>query len=520
MMLDTVTPPPTDLTGDRWAARTVRLGPDARLDCGTVEAVARDRKVHVALSPAGAAAVAAGRGWLDDVLAAGQPVYGTSTGFGPFVKYPSGDGGGEAHGLGLVGHLGAGAGASAPAEWVRGTMLVRANALAQGQSAVSPHALGAYLALLSADLIPVVPELGSVGASGDLIPLSYAARAVGGDGQVWVRGYKRPAADALAAAGLLPCRLSGRDALALTNGTSYLTAVAALAAARGRRLLAAAERLTGWAYRTLGCTLQALDPRLHAARGHAGQAESAARIRAEATRDGGRTDGTRPLQEVYSLRCAPQVLGSCRENLTFAERIVEAEANGVSDNPVFFGTGGRGEVAHGGNFHGQQVAFAADALNAALTQTALLADRQVDVLGNPTWTGAPLLLAWEPGRFSGIAGAQICSTAIAAEMRALCQAHAVATIPTNGGNQDIVPMGALAARRAYQQTDLLARVLAVLAIALGQLNGLRELGRAPGEPAAPPPGTPPFEPFTADRPLGDDIERIAAGLLVPDGDTA
>ena len=375
----------------------------------------------------------------------------------------------------------------------------------------------AYLRLLENEIIPAVPEIGSVGASGDLVPLACIARVLTGEGEILHEGKTRSAAIALSEAGLAPISLDGRDALGLTNGVSFLSAYATLAVARAERLLGIAERLTGWMYRALGCRRAALDPRLHRARGHQGQQRSAAAILREAISDGASEDTTRPLQEIYSLRCAPQVLGACRENLDYARRVIETEINGISDNPLCFPETDDAPEAmlHGGNFHGQQVAFAADALNAALTQAALLVDRQIDALLNPQINGgAPLLLAWEPGATSGMAGAQLTATALAAEMRADAQAHATATIPTNGGNQDIVSMGALAARRAYQQTDRFAAVLAILGIGLQQLDFLRAEGRAPGKTTSAPTFFPDFEPFRQDRPLQHDIARIAQEWLL------
>ena len=326
-----------------------------------------------------------------------------------------------------------------------------------------------------------------------------------------------PAADALRLSGLSVQVLEGRDALALANGTSFLTAFAALAVARAERLVARAEMLTGWMYRLLHARPDALDDRLHTRRGHGGQIESARRIRQEAFAGGAWavSDG-RALQEVYSLRCAPQILGACRDNLASARATVETEMNGVSDNPLIFWDEAGGPVAlHGGNFQGQQVAFAADMLGAALTQTAILAERQLDaiVTPSPTNENAPLLLAWEPGATSGLAGVQITATALVAEMRSLTHAHATYSQPTNGNNQDVVSMGTLAARRAFALTDHLAAVHAALSLGLSQLTFLREQGRASGPVCPLPAWMPHWEPLTDDRPLHDTLQQIADAWL-------
>jgi histidine ammonia-lyase/tyrosine ammonia-lyase len=175
------------------------------------------------------------------------------------------------------------------------------------------------------------------------------------------------------------------------------------------------------------------------------------------------------------------------------------------------------QALHGGNFHGQHAAFAADALNAALTQVAVLVDRQVDALLNPRINGgAPLLLAALPGPLSGLAGAQLTSTALVAEMRLRAQAIATSSIPTNGGNQDVVPMASLSARAAYAQTGALASVLAILGMSLAQLDALRREGVAPGRPTGLPPWMPPFRPLLRDRPVGGDLRRIARAWLAPE----
>lgn len=513
---------------------TVPLGPDVRLTCETVERFAtagEDDRPAARLSAAAVSAMDASCATLEELERAGTPVYGTTTGFGPFVTYASGDGGRGlcGHGAGLLAHLGAGWGPVgaewAPSETVRAAMLIRAQNLAQGFSGIRPSLLRAYLRLLEEEIVPCVPPVGSVGASGDLVPLAHIARALAGaeGALVYYRGQKMPVAAALEYAGLAPAILDGRDALAFTNGTSFLTGYAALAVARAERLVAFAEGLTGWMYRLLGARAQALDPRLHAARGHAGQEESAGRIRAEAARHGDWEDDSRPLQEVYSIRCAPQVLGACRENLAHARRLVETEINGASDNPLLFGGEGEPPAAvHGGNFHGQQVAFAADALNAALTQAGVLAERQIDALVTPSRTNnhAPLLLAWEPGATSGLAGAQLTATSLVAEMRSRAQMHATFSIPTNGDNQDVVSMGTLAARAALEQTERLAAILAIYALALHQLDFLRNEGRAQGRTTPAPPWAPPVEPVRQDRPLHADIARLCRHFLTADATNA
>jgi histidine ammonia-lyase/tyrosine ammonia-lyase len=509
----------------------LRLGPDRTLTCADVETVACANAPAVAFTDAARTALDASCDALDDLVRRRVPVYGLTTGFGPLVAFASAradEANGEAphedeaeaaHGLGLLRHLGTGAGPLTPAPVVRATMTARLQSVAQGYSALRPATADAYARLLASGLVPAVPTVGSLGASGDLTPLAHIARVLVGEGRVVLHdGSCVAASEALAQAGLPVATLRGRDALALVNGTAYMTAYGALAVARARRLVARAEALTGWIYRLLGCSLQPLDARLHAPRGHAGQAASARAIREAATEGGYGRNEARPLQEVYSIRCAPQVLGACREQIDYAARVIATELNGVTDNPMIVQAenGAAPEALHGGNFQGQQVALASDALNAAVTQAGVLAERQIDVLLRPaTNGGAPLLLAWRPGVTSGLAGAQLTATALVAELRHHAQAAATSSIPTNGGNQDVVSMGALAARTAYEQTPRLASILAVLGMAAAQLTHLRAEGVARGPAPNAPVWMPPFAPVRHDRALRAEIEQVAETWLTP-----
>lgn len=495
----------------------VVLDPQSALTPEQVERLSSRPCVRAVLSPRAEAAMRQSCETMRRLCERGAPIYGVTTGFGPFVRFSAGKQATHRHGLGLVNHLCAGFGPPAASPVVRAAMLVRARAVVAGHSAVSPEVVRGLLKLLEHDIVPEVPEVGSVGASGDLIPLAFVARALHGLGEVRLGGRRTTARTALRRCGIKPLRPAARDVLGLVNGTSFMTAYASLAVCRAVRLLGWAERLTGWAYRLLGCRAGALDDRLHQARGHPGQRESARAILSEAAAFGPFEDPSRPLQEVYSLRCAPQFLGACRDQLAYARHVIQREINGVNDNPLFFSAadgGSDGSVVHGGNFQGQQIAFASDAINAAVTQMAVLAERQIDTVLSPVHNGgAPLLLAWEPGPCSGLAGAQITATAVVADMRQHAYPAAVGSIPTNGGNQDVVSMGTNAARHAWGQTPRCAAVLAVLALSLHRLSDLRDRGRAPGPRTPLPTWLPACRRFARDVPLHGELDRLARILL-------
>lgn len=497
------------------------MGPDVALSASDVERVANAEcgLLSYDITSSARTRMQAAREALTAAVDRGEEIYGVTTGFGPFVTCPASTDA-VIQGTGLVNHLGAGWGGVASLEVARATMLIRSQALAQGCSAVSDRVVEGMLTLLDAGVHPAVPEIGSVGASGDLIPLAHVVRCMTGEGSAVLDGSIVPALDALHAAQVEPIEVPARDALGVVNGTSFMSAYATLALARAERIVDRAEQITGWIYRLLGCRAQALDPRLHAARGQHGQAVSAQRILQEASRFGAFQDDGRPLQEVYSLRCAPQFIGAAREQIAHAKRLIEIEINNVNDNPISWpGDDSVGEpaVVHGGNFQGQQIGFASDAINTALVQVAILAERQLDVITNPEFNGgAPLLLAETPGRDAGMAGAQITCTALTAEIKAFGQMHANASMPTNGRNQDVVSMGTMAARMAFSQTERVAGVLGILGIGAAQLTALRERGRSDGRLTPVLEIFEGYEPFTHDRALYPSVQSMSARVLSRD----
>nr|WP_258544521.1 aromatic amino acid ammonia-lyase [Micromonospora provocatoris] len=316
-----------------------------------------------------------------------------------------------------------------------------------------------------------------------------------------------PAAEALALAGLEPLPLDGRDALALVNGTSLTTAATALALDTVRAAHRAVQVLTCLLADLLGSDTQFLDARLLRAYGHPGAVDVGARMRRVSA--GLVASGTRPLQEPYSIRCTPQLLGAAEDALRYVDAVVAADLASVTDNPLFFPDDDL--VVHGGNFFGQPAAFAADVLSMVTAQVGNLAERQLDLLVDPNRNGGlPPMLAAGPGQQHGLQGVQLASTALITEIRRDTVPASMQSVPTNLHNQDVVPLGTQAALRALDQARLLHLVVGSLALGLRQAAyvGAREptASGCAGALAAVAAVVPPVDP---DRPLDGDVRRAA-----------
>ncbi|MFI0898317.1 aromatic amino acid ammonia-lyase [Streptomyces sp. NPDC020983] len=447
---------------------------------------------------------------------AGPRIYGTTTGFGALAGY-AGRASEADQCDNTLAHLGAGQGPDLPQEITRAALLLRARTLARGLSGVSEEVVERLAAMFATTFSPAVPRYGSVGASGDLIPLAYATQALRGRGHAYLDGRRLPAADALAAAGLRPLTLDGRDALALVNGTPVTTAATALARDAVRDAHRALADLTALLADLLGCDTAFLDADLLAAYGHPGARDVGVRMREML--GGGAPSGSRPLQEPYSIRCAPQLLGAAEDALRHIDGVVAADLDGVSDNPLFLPDGPeRGKVVHGGNFFGQPAAFAADLLALVTAQLGNLAERQLDLLVDPVRNGGlPPMLTATPGAQHGLQGVQLATTALVAEIRRAAAPASVQSLPTNLHNQDVVPFGTQAALRAYDAAELLHLLCGSLALGLRQAAHVG--ARRPTAPRcaalldALAGAVPAVEP---DRPLDADV-RAAARLVVTYG---
>ncbi|MDX8054196.1 aromatic amino acid ammonia-lyase [Lentzea sp. BCCO 10_0798] len=425
--------------------------------------LARD-PLHVELPADVRDRIARCRGFVLEVSASGRAIYGVTTGFGPLVEFAGRpDSAGQCDNT--IFHLIVGHGELLPPAVARAAVLARLFSLAQGRSGVSEQVVDSLTAMLDTEFAPAVPRLGSVGASGDLQPLAYVAHALRGNGNAFFQGRLMPAVEALALAGLEKLVLDGRDALALVNGISVTAAALGLAVAQAVRARRTAELLSALMTDVLGCGTEFTSVGLLAAFGHPDVAESGASIRTWL--EGSTPSGARPLQEPYSIRCTPQLIGAAGTSVRHADEVVRRDLNGVSDNPLFFPE--TGEVVHGGNFFGQPSAFAADQLNVALVQLGNLAERQLDLMVDPHRSnGLPPMLSPLPGHHHALQGVQLCATATVAAMRRAATPASTQSLPTNLHNQDVVPFGTQAALTALDQARLLRYLHAGLAIALRQ----------------------------------------------------
>ncbi len=438
------------------------------LDLDALAALAHGGRQCV-LSAAARVRVAAGREAVRRALAREQPVYGVNTGFGDLARVRI-----DRDRLALLqerlilSHC-AGVGEPLPAAVVRAMLALRANALARGHSGVRPELIDALLALLNADVLPLVPSRGSVGASGDLAPLAHLALPLLGRGRVRIGARTVDAREGLRHAGLEPLVLAPKEGLALINGTQAMCAMVGLAALEVRRLVRIADLVAALSADALRGTDTAFDARLHALRPHPGQQCSAANMRrllaGSGIRDSHRQGDVR-VQDPYSLRCVPQVHGAVRDVLADAERRLAVELNAVTDNPLVFADDD--DILSGGNFHGEPLAFAADFLAIAVSELGAISERRIEKLTNTAFSGlAPFLVA-DAGLNSGFMIAQVTAAALAAENKVYAHPASVDSIPTSADKEDHVSMGMGAALKLGPVIANVERILAIELVAAAQ----------------------------------------------------
>ncbi len=411
------------------------------------------------------AKIAASAAAVERILARHEPVYGINTGFGKLASVKIGDADLETLQRNIVLSHAAGVGAPMPVPVARLMMALKLASLAQGASGVRPATIALLEAMLAKDLIPVIPAQGSVGASGDLAPLAHLAAAMIGVGRIG----DKPAAQALADAGLAPLTLGPKEGLALLNGTQFSCAYALAGLFEAERLFQTALVTGALSTEAAKGSDTPFDPRIHTLRRHKGQIETAASLRTLMAGSAIRAShaiGDERVQDPYCLRCQPQVMGAVLDLLRQAAVTLGTEANGVSDNPLIFAE--TDEALSGGNFHAEPVAFAADMVALALCEIGSIAERRIAMLVDPALSGLPAFLTPRPGLNSGFMIPQVTAAALVSENKQRAYPASVDSIPTSANQEDHVSMAAHGARRLMAMAENLANILGIEYLAAAQ----------------------------------------------------
>ncbi|MBN1105402.1 MAG: histidine ammonia-lyase [Deltaproteobacteria bacterium] len=416
-------------------------------------------------------------------LEAGLPMYGINTGFGKFENVSIPEDQLKALQINLIRADAVGIGDALSKNIVRGVMLLRVNSLARGYSGARPEVLTTLLEMLNRGVTPVIPEKGSVGASGDLCPLAHMVLPMIGEGEAEFGGDVLEGAEAMDRAGLPLLKLLAKEGLALINGTPVMTSVAAFALDGAANLARCADIIGAMSVEALRGIIDPFDPRIHQIRGQNGQIASARNLRrllhgsARVSRQ-----GEFRMQDAYSLRCMPQIHGACRMAIDYAASVVNAELNAVTDNPLVFENG---DVLSGGNFHGEPIAIAMDALGIAVSELGNLSERRMAKLVDPAHNhGLPAFLVTQGGINCGFMVPQYASAALVSENKILAHPASVDSIPTSAGQEDHVSMGTIAARKALQIVEHAQAILGIEWMAAAQGLDLQP-GSGLGEGTAP-----------------------------------
>ena len=484
------------------------------LAVGDVWAVAVDR-AGAQLTDAARGKMRAARELVERAAhGAREHTYGVNTGFGRFVSKTIPEELTEELQLRLLRSHACGVGEAYPDEIVRAAMVLRANTLAKGYSGARIETVELLLECLNRGLVPHVPSRGSVGASGDLAPLAHLALPLVGEGEATVDGERLPGNEALRSAGLEPIRLAAKEGLSLVNGTQFMTAFAALGLRRARNLARTADLACALSLEALQGSRTSFLPQIHALRNLRGQANSAANV-LRLLEDSAIIEAHRwcdKVQDAYSLRCAPQVHGASRDLLDYVDATVSAELNAATDNPLVLVEDGM--LVSNGNFHGQPLAFALDALAMAVAELADISERRVERLVNPSLSdGLPPFLTGNGGLNSGFMIPQYVAASLVSENKVLAHPASVDSIPTSAGQEDHVSMGNAAGLKAWQVVANAERAVAIELLAGAQAVELLA-------PLAPGRGSEAARRFVRslsprlveDRPLSADIEAVAAAI--------
>lgn len=417
---------------------------------------------QVKVDPEAIQRVAANRKTVETKLDNKQTMYGINTGFGKFSDVIIEDDDLATLQLNLIRSHACGVGEPFAEPISRAMMLLRANTLLRGYSGVRPLIVNQLVDFINAKIHPVIPEQGSLGASGDLAPLSHLTLALLGEGEVFYNGEQMPTKDALSAANLSPITLQAKEGLALINGTQAMTAVGIITLLDMEKLLYQSELIAAMTLEGLQGIIDAFDKDLHELRGHQAQLNVARRIRSIVNDSKLMTkQGELRVQDAYSLRCIPQVLGASWQTANYVRNILQTEMNAVTDNPLIFSE--EDKVISGGNFHGQPVGLAMDFLKIGIAELANIAERRIERLVNPQLNDLPPFLSPNPGLESGAMIMQYSAASLVSENKTLAHPASVDSIPSSANQEDHVSMGTIAARHAR---DMLQNTRHVIAIEL------------------------------------------------------
>jgi histidine ammonia-lyase len=448
----------------------------------------------------------------------GEHTYGVNTGFGRFVSAHIPEELADELQLRLLRSHSCGVGEPYPDDVVRAALALRANTLAKGYSGARVETAEMLVELLNRGVLPVVPSQGSVGASGDLAPLAHLALPLVGEGEAVVAGVRLDGASALRSVGLEPIRLASKEGLSLINGTQFMCAMAALGTVRARRLVVTADLACTLSLEALQGSRTSFDPAIHRSRPLKGQQDAAANMRR--LLDGSEIIESHrwcdKVQDAYSLRCAPQVHGACRDLLDYVAATVATELNAATDNPLVLVE--EGEIVSAGNFHGQPLAFALDALALAVSEVASISERRVERLVNPSLSeGLPPFLVKEGGLNSGFMIPQYVAAALVSENKVLSHPASVDSIPTSAGQEDHVSMGNAAGLKALRVLANAERALAIELLAGAQaVEFLAPLAPGHGVRVTHAVVRTLSARLEEDRSLGAEIERVAEAIRAGD----
>jgi histidine ammonia-lyase len=449
-----------------------RLRP-GELTLGDLERLLDDRR-RIEIDPSAWDAVEASAAVVRRIVEEGRTAYGVNTGFGSLAKTRIPAAAVTELQRRLVLSHAAGTGPLLEDRLVRGIMIAKINGLARGASGVRRSTVEALAALVNAEAYPCIPAKGSVGASGDLAPLAHMSAALMGEGEVRIEGRIEHARDGLARAGLKPLDLAAKEGLALLNGTQVSAVLAASGLFAASQVFAAALVTGAMSVDAAAGSDAPFDPRIHKLRGQPGQIEVAAvlaKLMAGSEIRRSHIEGDDRVQDPYSLRCQPQVMGAVLDQLRYAAGVIGREINAVSDNPLVFAD--TNEIVSGGNFHAEPVALAADAMAVAIAEIGALAERRIALLTDQHMGGLPPFLVADPGLNSGFMIAHVTAAALASENKSLAHPASVDSLPTSANQEDHVSMATFAARRLQEMAENTAGIVAIELLAAAQGIDLR-----------------------------------------------